>query len=273
MSRKVDADQGSAVARRRIVNGWKPSNARRGDAMARSDSDIQRDVEAELHSDPKISSNAEDIAVKVSNGVVVLTGFVHSYIHKFDAEDVAKRVAGVAGVVNNIEVRLPQKDQRPDPEIARDIVAAIRKRLPNVAERIKVVVTNGLVTLEGEVEWNYQREGVEREVRRVKGVKDISALIQIKPKKETSPAEIQTLIKEALRRSAEVDARRITVETNDSKVVLKGTVRSLAERQEAERAAWSVPGVSAVKNEIVVVYTGDQAEIDAAQGGEHLPAA
>ena len=159
--------------------------------MARSDSDIQRDVEAELHSDPKISSNAEDITVKVSNGVVVLTGFVHSYIHKFDAEDVAKRVAGVAGVVNDIEVRLPRKDQRPDPEIARDIVAAIRKRFPNVAERIKVVVTNGLVTLEGEVEWNYQREGVEREVRRVKGVKDISDLIQIKPKKETSPAEIK----------------------------------------------------------------------------------
>jgi osmotically-inducible protein OsmY len=120
----------------------------------------------------------------------------------------------------------------------------MRRRFPNVAERLKVVVTNGLVTLEGEVEWNYQREGVEREVRRV----------------------------EALRRSAEVDASRVTVETKDSEVVLKGTVRSLAERQEAERAAWSVPGVAAVKNEIVVVYPGDRAEIDAAQGGEHLPA-
>jgi osmotically-inducible protein OsmY len=240
--------------------------------MARSDSDIQRDVETELHSDPRISSNAEDIAAKVSNGVVVLTGFVHSYIHKSEAEDVVKRVAGVAGVVNDIEVRLPRNDQRPDPEIARDIVAAMRRRLPNVAERIKVVVTNGLVTLEGEVEWNYQREGVEREVRRVKGVQDINDLIQIKPKKEISPAEIQAMIKDALRRSAEVDASRITVETNDSEVVLKGTVRSLAERQEAERAAWSVPGVTAVKNEMVVVYTGDRADIDAAQGGEHLPA-
>jgi osmotically-inducible protein OsmY len=120
-------------------------------------------------------------------------------------------------------VRLPRKDQRPDPEIARDIVAAMRKRFPNVAERLKVVVTNGLVTLEGEVEWNYQREEVEREVCRVKGVRDINDLIQIKPKKETSPAEIQSMIKEALRRSAEVDASRITVETNDSEVVLQGT--------------------------------------------------
>jgi osmotically-inducible protein OsmY len=240
--------------------------------MARSDSDIQRDVEDELHSDPKISANADDIVVKVTNGVVVLTGFVHSYIHKFDAEDVAKRVAGVVGLVNDIEVRLPRKDQRPDPEIARDAVAVIRKRLPSASERIRVVVNNGLVTLEGDVEWNYQREGAEREVRRVKGVKGIVNLIQVKPQKETSPAEIQARIKEALRRSAEVDASRIAVETSDSEVVLKGTVRSLAERQEAERAAWSVPGVSAVKNEIVVAYTSDRAEIDAPQGGEHRQA-
>ena len=236
----------------------------------RSDEEIKRDVEAELKWDPDI--DATDIAVSTKNGVVTLVGYVPSYLMKYEAEKAAKRVAGVVGVANDLEVRLPSIDERPDPEIARDAVAAIKSRLPISWDHIKVIVKNAWITLEGEVEWNYQREGVEREVRRVKGVKDISALIQIKPKKETSPAEIQTLIKEALRRSAEVDARRITVETNDSKVILKGTVRSLAERQEAERAAWSVPGVSVVKNKIVVVYTGDRAEIDAAQGGEHLPA-
>src|ERR1700675_3584724 len=121
----------------------------------RSDNDIKRDVEDELKWDPDIDST--DIGVAVKNGVVALTGFVRNYTQKFEAEAAAKRVAGVVGVANDIEVHLPSVDERPDPEIARDAVAAIKSWLPATYEHIKVVVKNGWITLEGEVEWNYQR--------------------------------------------------------------------------------------------------------------------
>src|SRR6202040_2940494 len=134
----------------------------------RSDSDIKRDVEDELRWHPDL--DATDIAVTVKTGVVTLAGFTRSYSDKLEAEAAAKRVAGVLGVANDIEVRLPSLDQRPDPEIARDAIAAIQHRLPVVAEQIKVVVRNGWITLEGEVEWGYQRLATERAVRRLKGV-------------------------------------------------------------------------------------------------------
>src|SRR6201995_1025639 len=119
----------------------------------RTDSEIKRDVEAELQSDPAI--DATDIAVAAKNGVVTLAGFVRSYAEKLEAEAAAKRVAGVVGVANDIEVRLPNLDQRPDPEIARDAIAAIKDRVPVVAEQIKVLVRNRWITLEGNVEWAY----------------------------------------------------------------------------------------------------------------------
>src|SRR6266853_5464151 len=115
----------------------------------RSDSDIKRDVEDELRWDPDIDST--DIAVTVKNGVVALAGFTRSYSDKLEAETAAKRVAGVVGIANDIEVRLPALDQRPDPEIARDAIAAIKTRVPIIAEQIKVLVRNGWITLEGEV--------------------------------------------------------------------------------------------------------------------------
>jgi osmotically-inducible protein OsmY len=147
-------------------------------------------------------------------------------------------------------VRLPTADQRPDPEIARDAVATIRNELPYSWEQIKVIVKNGWITLEGDVEWNYQRERAEAAVRRVKGVKGISNLIKLKPKIE--PAEVKKKIEEALKRIAELDANRIVVEANGSEVALRGTVRSWAERQEAERAAWAAPGVTKVDNRIII---------------------
>jgi osmotically-inducible protein OsmY len=214
----------------------------------RSDSDIKRDVEDELRWDPDVDST--DIAVTVKNGVVTLAGFTRSYSDKLEAEAAAKRVAGVVGLANDIEVRLPSLDQRPDPEIARDAIAAIKNRLPLASEQLKVLVRNGWITLEGEVEWDAQRLGAERAARRVKGVKGVTNSIQLKP--HVQPTEIKRKIEEAFRRSAEIDASRITVEAIGGDVILKGTVRSWAERQEAERAAWSAPGVRRVDDRITI---------------------
>ena len=214
----------------------------------RTDSEIKRDVEDEIRWNPDI--DATDIAVTVKSAVVTLTGFVHSYSDKLQAEADAKRVAGVAGVANDIEVRLPSSDVRPDPEIARDVVTELRVQLPLSANKIKAVVKGGWVTLEGEVECHYQRERAESAVRHVKGVLGVSDLINLKP--SVSPADIKRKIEEAFKRNAEIDANRIQVKSSDGEVVLEGTVRSWAERQEAERVAWAAPGVKKVEDHIRV---------------------
>jgi osmotically-inducible protein OsmY len=215
----------------------------------KSDRDIERDVRDELQWNPDL--DAKDIAVSVRDGVVTLTGFVKSYTDKYEAEAAAKRVAGVSAVANDLEVRMPSVDERPDPEIARDAVSAIKSQLPISSEHIKVVVKNGWVTLEGQVEWQYQKNTAENAVRRIKGVKGVSNLIVLKPSAE--PTEIKSKIMEAFKRNAELDANRIQVEANGSEVILKGTVRSWVEREEAERVAWSAPGVTRVEDRIVVV--------------------
>jgi osmotically-inducible protein OsmY len=214
----------------------------------RTDSDIKRDVEQELRWDPDI--DATDVAVSVKDGVVTLSGFMRSYTQKWQAEEDAKRVAGVTALANDIQVRLPAVDQRPDPEIARDAVAELNRWLPYSADRIKVTVSDGWVTLEGEVEWNYQKERAEEAVRRVKGLVGLTNNIKLKP--SVTPADVKRKIEEALKRNAEIDASGITVETNGSEVILRGTVRSWAERREAERAAYAAPGVTTVDNQISV---------------------
>ena len=214
----------------------------------KSDHEIELDVKDELQWDPNL--DAADVAVSVEKGVVTLAGFVKNYADKYEAESAAKRVAGVLGIANDIEVRIPSVDERPDPEIARDAVAAIKNQLPISSEHIKVIVKDGWVTLEGRVEWQYQRNTAETAVRRIKGVRSVSNLIQLKPRAQ--PSEIKRKIQDAFKRSAEVDANRITVEANGGEVVLKGTVRSWVEREEAERVAWAAPGVTKVEDRIVV---------------------
>ena len=214
----------------------------------RSDQDIKHDVEQEIRWVPGL--DATDMAVSVKNGVVALTGYARTYLQKYEAEKAAKRVTGVVGVANDIEVRLPSIDERPDPEIARDAVDAIKTRLPLYWEQIKVTVKNGLVTLEGTVEWNYQRLIAENAVRPIRGVKGVTNSIEIKP--QAKPTDIKKKIEDAFRRNAELDASRIQVDAHDGEVVLKGTVRSWAEREEAERAAWAAPGVRRVDDRITV---------------------
>jgi osmotically-inducible protein OsmY len=214
----------------------------------RPDSEIERDVKAELEWQPGL--DATDIAVSVRNGIVTLAGFVRHYSDKYTAEVAAKRVIGVVAVANDIEVRVPTLDERPDPEIAREVVDAIRSHLPTSWERIKVIVKNGYINLEGEVEWQYQRETAEAAVRWLQGVKGVTNLIEIRP--HAVPEDVKRRIEEAFKRNAEIDARHIVVEISGSQVILKGKVRSWAEREEAERVAWAAPGVTDVDDRIVV---------------------
>ena len=214
----------------------------------RTDVEIECDVVEELKWNPDLDST--DIAVRAKDDVVTLAGFVKSYVDKTEAEAAAKRVAGVVAVANDLAVRLPATDERPDPEIAREAVASLRSQLPISAERIKVVVKKGWVTLEGIVEWQYQRNIAQAAVGSIRGVKSVTNLIGLSPRAE--PIEIKKRIEEAFRRSAEIDANRITVEANGSEVVLKGSVRSWVEREEAERAAWAAPGVTKVEDRLVV---------------------
>lgn len=212
------------------------------------DIEIKRDVEAEIQWDPRV--NETDVAISVKKGVVALTGFVPSYSQKLQAEADAKRVQGVVGVANDIEVRIPNIDQKPDPEIARDAASAIKLQLPTTHQNFKVVVKNGWLTLEGETEWQYLRERAEQTVHHLQGVKGVTNSIKLTPK--VSPLEIKRKIEEAFKRSAEIDANRIVVETHNDEVVLKGSVQSWFERKEAERVAWSAPGVRKVDDRILI---------------------
>lgn len=213
-----------------------------------TDEDIQREVLLELKWDARIAPN--EIGVAVKNGVATLTGAVDTFSKKWAAERAALRVRGVKGVANEIEVRLPSLDQPTDPEIAEAATRALALNSVVPEDAIKVTVSRGWVTLRGEVPWQYQRYEAERVVRNLRGVRGVSNVVTVRPRTGPSPVELRKRIEDALVRTAETDAENITVTTEGSKVILSGTVRSWAERREAERVAWLAPGVAEVENRI-----------------------
>ena len=213
-----------------------------------TDLELKRNVESELDWEPSV--NAAEIGVAVKDGIVTLTGHVQSYWQKIAAERAATRVSGVKAVANELEIRLPASSERTDEDIARAAVNALAWSVSVPADRIKVKVSKGWITLEGTVEWKYQKAAAEKAVRDLTGVKGVVNLVEVKPRAST--VEVKAAIEAALKRSAEVDASRITVEADGDKVILRGTVRSWSEREEAERAAWRSPGVRFVDNRITV---------------------
>lgn len=214
----------------------------------KNDSDLQRDVIEELRWDPEI--RAKEIGVAVNDGVVTLTGSVESYAERWAVERAAERVSGVRALANDVSVKLPSSLIRSDTELAHQIVETLRWDVQVPDERIKARVARGWVTLEGDVDWAFQREAAERDVRSLTGVISVTNLIRVKS--PISTFDVSRKIKEALQRRADRDADRIHVEAMGDVVTLTGTVSSFAERRAAEGVAWSAPGVREVRDDLIV---------------------
>ncbi len=217
----------------------------------KTDLQLQQEVVEELKFEPSIREM--EIAVAAKDGVVTLTGFVDNYVEKMSAERTAERVSGVKAVAAEIRVRLPGLYQRTDTDIAHAAVNALRWDIQVPDDRIKTTVENGWIHLDGEVEWQYQKWAAEDAVSNLMGVNGVTNVITVKPKKASS-YEVGEKIKDSLRRHAERDADKITIDATDGQVTLRGTVSSFAERQDAERAAWQAPGVTNVNDLLFVTF-------------------
>ena len=216
----------------------------------KTDLQLQRDVIEELASQPNIRE--AEVGVAVKDGVVSLSGFVDSYAQKYAAARCVERVNGVRAVADDLAVRLPRSHARSDTDIAHAAVSALKWDVEVPDTRVQVLVDDGWVSLDGAVDWQFQRSAAEAAVRYLTGVKGVINRIAVHQPK-VSAYEVNRRIENALRRSAAIDADRISIEAKDGRVVLRGTVRSWAEREDAERAAWAAPGVSEVADEIAVI--------------------
>lgn len=216
-----------------------------------TDSLLQHNVLDELEWEPSVES--AHIGVTANEGVVTLTGHVPSLDQKMSAEHAAKRVKGAKAVANDIEVRVPGSCRRTDDDLAAAAVSAIQWYSSAPDEKIKLTVRDGLIVMEGEVDWYYQKAGAEQAVRYLTGVRGVSNLITVKPRIKAKPHDVKNLIEAAFKRSAELDARRVGVDVVGGKVTLHGHVRSWDECDQAIRAAWSAPGVSDVVNHLEVI--------------------
>jgi osmotically-inducible protein OsmY len=218
--------------------------------MNKTDTQLRLDVLDELKWEPGVDES--EIGVAVKGQVVTLTGYVPTYAQKYHAERIAERVTGVRGIAEELKVTVPNDLVRTDTDIARAIIAALDWHV-EVPDTVKVKVETGWVTLDGTVEWQFQRVAAEKAARYLTGVKGINNLINVKPKM-ASAFEVSKSIKAAFQRNAQLDAEKIAVLAQDGKVTLKGTVRSWTEREDAERAAWGAPGVKIVDDQLAVRF-------------------
>lgn len=214
----------------------------------KTDIQIQKDVMDELKWQPFL--NSSEIGVAVKDGIVTLSGKVDSYSKKLSAERAAKKVVGVKAVAEDIQIGVSPAYSKTDTEIAEAVLNALKWHTSVPDDKIKIKVENGSVTLEGDVEWEYQRLSARTAIQNLSGVRSVINLLTLKPK--LNPIELEHKIELAFRRNATIDASKIDVSTIGNKVILTGKVRSFAESEDAEDVAWAAPGVYTVENKLKI---------------------